>query len=79
MFKYMFTAQIFPIKATHAVVFPKSHAMSREEGEGVTRFPIFKSRTAIPYSQCSDYSPDFEQFIDMPSSTTELTALLQKQ
>ena len=58
--------KIFPIKATHVVLFPKSHAMSSEEGEGATRFPIFKSRTAIPYSQCSDYSPDIEQFIDMP-------------
>ena len=40
--------------------------MSGEDGGGANR-PIFlKYREAIPYSQCSNYSPDFEQFAVMP-------------
>ena len=66
MFKYMFTAQNISYKSHTCGIFSKITCDEYEEGEGATRFPIFKSRTAIPYSQCSDYSPDIEKFIDMP-------------
>ena len=40
--------------------------MSGEDGGGANRPIFFKYWEAIPYSQCSDYSPDFEQFAVMP-------------